>query len=70
MATGEQAEGSNYRDDSKEIADNAAGPNYQSGEHDGSEIADGSSVRDDSKTIAESADGSNYRRTESETRSD
>jgi hypothetical protein len=41
----EQADGSNYRDDSEEI----------------SEVADGSNYRDDSKGISEVADGSNYR---------
>ena len=61
--TAEQADGSNYRDDSKTIDVNADGSNYRDdsetiGED---ENADGSNYRDDSKGISEVADGSNYR---------
>jgi hypothetical protein len=41
----EQANGSNFRDDSKTV----------------DESVDGSNYRDDSKTVDESVDGSNYR---------
>ena len=54
------ADGSNYRDDSKRVADEADGSNYREAEAEGSEPADGSSLRDDTQGIAESADGSNY----------
>lgn len=61
VANAEQADGSNYRDDSKTIADAADGSNYSEGDEAGSELADGSSLRDDSRGISEVADGSNYR---------
>ena len=55
------ADGSNYRDDSKPLADDVDGSNYRDAEDEGSEPADGSSLRDDTQDIAESSDGSNYR---------
>ena len=61
MASAKQADGSNYRDDSKTIAETADGSNYRDGDEAGSELADGSSLRDDSRGISEVADGSNYR---------
>ena len=61
MAHAKQADGSNYRDDSKTITDAADGSNYREGDEAGSELADGSSLRDDSRGISEVADGSNYR---------
>lgn len=60
----EQADGSNYRDESKSIADTADGSNYDTAEDEGNEPADGSNYRDDDKSIAERADGSNFQRAE------
>ena len=60
MAT-EQADGSNYRDDSKTIDEDADGSNYRDDSKAVEEDADGSNYRDDSKGISEVADGSNYR---------
>ena len=65
MSTSEQADGSNYRDDSKAVDDTADGSNYRDDdESEAGEPADGSNLRDDSKEIAEVADGSNYREAE------
>lgn len=62
MSSSEQADGSNYRDDSKTIDESADGTNYRDDEEDeAGELADGSNLRDDSEGIAEVADGSNYR---------
>jgi len=62
VMTAEQADGSNYRDDSTTIDESADGSNYRDDEENGDgELADGSNLRDDSKRISEVADGSNYR---------
>ena len=58
----EQADGSNYRDDSKTIAEDADGSNYRDDSETIDEDADGSNYRDDDQGISEVADGSDYRR--------
>ena len=59
--TTEQADGSNYRDDSNTIAEDADGSNFRDDSKTIDEDADGTNYRDDSKGISEAADGSNYR---------
>ena len=63
VMTAEQADGSNYRDDSKSIDESAEGSNYRDDDkaNEDGELADGSNLRDDSKRISKVADGSNYR---------
>jgi hypothetical protein len=62
VVTTEQADGSNYRDDSEAIDESADGSNYRDDDgDDNGELADGSNLRDDSEGISEAADGTNYR---------
>ncbi len=61
ISNSEQADGSNYRDDSKTIDESAEGSNYRDDSEEISDVADGSNLRDDSKGISDVADGSNYR---------
>ncbi len=60
MAT-EQADGSNYRDDSTTLDEDSDGSNYRDDSETIDEDSDGAHYRDDNKGISEVADGSNYR---------
>ena len=62
MPRDEQADGSNYRDDSKDIADSADGSNYRDDDESASAVADGSNYRVSEDPSSRQADGTNYER--------
>src|SRR5262245_23665923 len=61
VTDGEQADGSNYRDDDESVDESAAGANYREDADEGDEPADGSNYRVTDDPGAADADGENYR---------